>query len=268
MNLFYTPDIAGGTCNLDPEESQHIVRVMRLGPGDKVYSTDGMGNLFLSEILSADRNRCTIRLLESFHEGAEGGQSVENGLHPLFPGQVKRPYRLHLAVAPTKNIERFEWFLEKATEIGIDEVTPLLCEHSERKALKPARLEKVIISAMKQSLKVWKPVLHPMARFQEFIKSRQRSSGIKSQDAGSQPHGTEGKLFIAHLSDQARPVKDLYQAGEDVTILIGPEGDFSAMELQLASDAGFLRCTLGKSRLRTETAAVVATEVISLLNGS
>ena len=252
MILFYTPDVAGDLCVLDQEESQHIFRVLRLKPGDYISSTDGKGNLYSSEIVSVEGKRCTIRILETFSDSILHQKPVSNSRRPEAIGLSARNYRLHLAVAPTKNIERFEWFLEKATEIGVDEITPIHCEHSERKEVRQDRLEKVIIAAMKQSLKLFKPILHEMTGFDEFIDSQRAAPG--------------GQYFIAHLSDKTLPLKALYVPGRNATILIGPEGDFSEKELQLAASADIKSCTLGMSRLRTETAAVVACEAIALLN--
>jgi 16S rRNA (uracil1498-N3)-methyltransferase len=232
MHLFYTPDISSSIYTLSEEESWHCQKVLRLNEGDIVHLTDGTGTLFEAFLIDAK------------------GRHVIVEVTSIMEDYGKRPYRLHLAVAPTKNIDRFEWFLEKATEIGVDDVTPLLCEHSGRKVIRHDRLVKVIISAMKQSLKAYHPTLHEMASFGQFI---------------SEKRG--GQLFIAHL-DEKDPVllQHVYRKGGEVTILIGPEGDFSEAEMASALEKGFQCISLGESRLRTETAAVVASHAISMLN--
>jgi 16S rRNA (uracil1498-N3)-methyltransferase len=232
MHLFYTPDISTGIYTLPEEESRHCQKVLRLHEGDKIHLTDGRGNLFEARIADAKSRQV---LVEVTHKQEEHG---------------KRRYRLHMAVAPTKNIDRFEWFLEKATEIGVDEITPLLCDHSERKAVRSDRLVKVITSAVKQSLKAYHPLLNDMMPFREFI-SKERP----------------GQQFIGHLSENDPvPLQSIYRPGTDVTILIGPEGDFSEQEMSSALQGSYQCVSLGNSRLRTETAAVVACHTIYLLN--
>jgi 16S rRNA (uracil1498-N3)-methyltransferase len=232
MNLFYTPDIVEGLYTLNEEESRHCRMVLRLREGDMVHLTDGKGTLFEACIIDARSKQVTVNVT---------GRQENFG---------RRGYHLHLAVAPTKNIDRFEWFLEKATEIGIDEITPLVCEHSERRQLRKERLEKVITAAVKQSLKTYHPVLNELTDFKRFITSKH-----------------EGQLFIAHLDEtDPVPLQKVYQKGSDVIILIGPEGDFSELELVSAHSAFYRRISLGNSRLRTETAAVVACHSIQMLN--
>ncbi|MFC0876338.1 16S rRNA (uracil(1498)-N(3))-methyltransferase [Saccharicrinis sp. FJH2] len=225
MQLFYTPDIIQ-TQTLSQLESHHAVKVLRLTEGDVIQVVDGNGGFYNAVIVSANAKACRIELNE-----------------PIQDQQI-RQYRLHMAVAPTKNIDRFEWFLEKATEIGIDEITPLLCEHSERKIIKPDRIERILVSAMKQSLKSYLPKQNEMRSFQEFI---------------SQANPSEN-LMIAHCYDTERDtIKTLIpDRGNTITILIGPEGDFSPEEVEQAIKSGFSPLSLGNSRLRTETAAVVA----------
>lgn len=232
MNLFYTPDISGETYSLNEAESRHCQKVLRLQQGDVIHLTNGRGTLFEARITDTRSRLITVSITGK----------VENF--------GRRDYHLHLAVAPTKNIDRFEWFLEKATEIGVDEITPLICEHSERKHLRIDRLEKVVTAAMKQSLKAYHPMLNNVADFARFV-SLQR----------------EGQLFIAHL-DEHDPLhlQKVYNKGADVTVLIGPEGDFSESELSMAERHSFQRVSLGDSRLRTETAAVVACHTIRLIN--
>lgn len=232
MNLFYTPDITSSYYSLNEEESRHCQKVLRLREGEIIHLTDGRGTLFEARIIDSLSRQVSVEVT---------GKQENYG---------KRPYRLHLAVAPTKNIDRFEWFLEKATEIGVDEITPLICEHSERRQLRIDRLEKVITSAVKQSLKAYHPILHPLADYKKFIAQKM-----------------EGQLFIAHL-EESDPVllQKVYRKSNDVTILIGPEGDFSDTEISLASEASYQCVSLGNSRLRTETAAVVACHTIEMLN--
>ncbi len=232
MNLFYYPEISEPETILSVEESKHMIRVLRKSIGDIVYFTDGCGANFKCEIVDPDPKKCCIRIIEKTE------------------GRDRRNIKLHIGIAPTKNITRFEWFLEKATEIGIEEVTPVISFHSERKEIKPERLIKVIISAMKQSLKSYLPKLNNKLQFEEII---------------SKPF--EGQKFIAYISDDVtKELKDVYIPGQDVLILIGPEGDYSPEEVKKATDNGFIPVSLGTSRLRTETAGIVACHTISLTN--
>lgn len=232
MHLFYTPDIQGMTYMLNPEESKHCVRVLRLTEGEEISLVDGKGNWYNGVITLADAKGCRVECREK----------IENfGC---------RDFRLHLAVAPTKNIDRIEWMLEKCTEMGVDEITMLSTAHSERKVVKDERLEKVIISAMKQSLKAYLPKLNPMTDFKRFIVS-----------------GRETQKFIAHCNEgEKKRLDELYRPGNDVVILIGPEGDFSDEEVKMAFQSGFMPVTLGQSRLRTETAGLVACHSIDFMN--
>ena len=235
MQLFYTADINGDYCFLNEEESKHCIRVLRLKIGDGISITDGKGNLYDAIIESSDFKNTKVKVVEvhSKHE--------------------KRPYYLHIGIAPTKNIDRFEWFLEKSTEIGIDEITPLITEHSERTIINPHRLERVIISAMKQSLKTYKPVLNPISYFKDFVEV-DHSKKLR---------------FIAHCKDENRPLlKNEYLPGHDTIIIIGPEGDFSGSEIEKALYNGYKPVSLGSSRLRTETAGIIACHTINLLNES
>ena len=232
MHLFYTPDIDGEKYILSEEESKHCIKVLRLETGHEVHLIDGRGGFYRCEIIRADIKRCEVRCIEK----------KEN--------YGKRNFHLHIAIAPTKNIERMEWFLEKCTEIGIDEITPLLCDHSERKIIKPDRLEKVIVSAMKQSLKAYRPVLNPLTEFQTFI-AKERN-GVK---------------YIAHCEEgDKKRLDEVYSPESNATILIGPEGDFSKKEILSAFSHRFIPITLGKSRLRTETAGIVACHSINFIN--
>lgn len=232
MHIFYTPDITGNTYTLDETESKHCVRVLRLEKGDEITLVDGRGGLYQAILDDPNPKRCAVKVVHS----------------ELNHGQ--RAFTVQVAIAPTKNIERIEWFLEKATEIGINRVTPLLCHHSERKEIKHDRLEKVMISAMKQSLKAYLPQLDELTKFSNFIK---------------QPF--DGLKFIAHCDEQHRELlKNVVKPGANYLILVGPEGDFSPEEIRMAVDAGFSPVSLGESRLRTETAGVVACHTFNLLN--
>ena len=225
MHVFYTPDIQS-QAELPEEEAAHAVRVLRLQTGDEVTLTDGKGNFYRAEISTATTKRCLVNIA------------------PLWSGH------LHIAMAPTKNMDRTEWFAEKATEIGFDELTFLNCRFSERKEIKPARLEKILVSAMKQSQKATLPELNGMTDFRTFV---------------SQPF--DGRKFIAHCEEGVKPLlKQTYHPGENALVLIGPEGDFSPEEIALALKYGFEPISLGESRLRTETAALVACHTIHVLN--
>lgn len=234
MQLFYAPDLTEPLYTLGEEESKHCIRVLRLRRGDTLHLTDGRGTLYRCEIAGEDVRRCTVRVAER------------------FPDYERMPYRLTMAVAPTKNIERFEWFLEKATEVGVSEIVPLLCEHSERRALKVERAERVVVSAMKQSLKTYCPLLRPLTPLTELLRE-----------------SFEGRRMIAHCDTprtEKRYLADTLRAHEDLLVLIGPEGDFSPAEIDAALAAGFEEITLGRQRLRTETAAVVATVMAATCN--
>jgi len=232
MHLFYTPDISGDTYQLSEEESRHASKVLRLQMGDEVILTDGLGNWMVSEILDNHPKRCLV------------------GVKTKYSNYKHLGYELHIAAAPTKNINRFEWFLEKATEIGISRITPLLTSHSERKEIKKPRLNKVITAAMKQSLKAWHPLLDDMIKFDKFIQ----------QDF-------DGKKFIAWCeSDENERIEKYLTAKEKALILIGPEGGFSIEEIEMAKANGFQPVSISKSRLRTETAALVACHSVAFVN--
>ncbi len=232
MHLFYEPDFLTNGNILSPDESKHCVRVLRHKQGDTINVMNGKGAICTAEITEADPKKCILRILET------------NTTEP-------RPFWIHMAVAPTKNIDRFEWFLEKATEIGIDEITPILCEHSERKIIKTERLEKVMVAAAKQSLKAFMPKLNKATSFKDFIASANKPVSC----------------FIAHCEDTPKKLlKKAYLPNSDTLILIGPEGDFSRSEIQMAQENGCFAISLGKERLRTETAALMACATINLIN--
>lgn len=233
MQLFYTPDMAGDEYTLDEAESKHCLKVLRLNTGSIIHLTDGKGNLYKAEITNTNLRACKLKIVETL-------------IH-----FEKRDYYLHMAVAPTKNIDRFEWFIEKATEIGIDEISPIFTAHSERKQVNTERLERIVVSALKQSVKAYKPVINKPLNFDDFIHG----------------HQTNSNCFIAHCRDSEKHyINQLFQPGKNATILIGPEGDFSELEIELALKKEFLPVSLGTSRLRTETAAVTACIEMNIIN--
>ena len=233
MQLFYNPDINLSTNNFsfDKNESRHIIKVLRKKERDQLQITNGKGMLFNSEIINANDKKCAIQII-----------SAELQPKPWT-------YHLHIAIAPTKMNDRYEWFLEKATEIGIDEITPIICDKSERKKIKTDRYKKVIVSAMKQSLKFQLPKLNDPIRYSEFIKK-----------------DFKGSRLIAHCNKTDRQtLKQESVTNNIITVLIGPEGDFSAKEINAALQHKFIPLSLGKSRLRTETAGIVVCNAISIL---
>lgn len=230
---FYVPNAAH--CNeLPDEEASHASRVLRLESGDEVFLIDGEGCFFKAQLTLVSKSRCLYNIVER------------------LPQEKTWSGRIAVGMAPTKSIDRVEWTLEKATEIGLDEFSLLNCAFSERRNVKLERLDKIVVAAVKQSRKAWKPQLNDLLPFERFVK---------------QPR--KGAKFIAHCYDEIDK-KDLYNellqlnADEDVTILIGPEGDFSFEEVRLALDQGYVSVSLGKSRLRTETAALSATMIAQL----
>lgn len=233
MQLFYIPDLDPLTKSsfIDKEESRHISKVLRKKSGDLIDITNGKGFYFEGKITQISDKKCMIDIV-----------SAEKRINP-------RPYFLHIAMAPTKMNDRFEWFLEKATEIGIDEITPIICDHSERKIVKQDRLEKVLISAMKQSLKFELPKINEPIKFKEFI--AQERAGLK---------------LIAHCEDEPKTEFKNLKKKQKYTVLIGPEGDFSETEIKLALEHEYIPLSLGESRLRTETAGVYVCSAISVMN--
>lgn len=212
------------------DESKHIVRVLRKDIGDILYITNGKGNLFKAQVCLASNHNCVVDIIDC--------QDFK-----------KHDYYLHIAIAPTKSNDRLEWFLEKATEIGIDEITPVICENSERKTIKKERLDRIVQSAMKQSLQYYLPKINEAIPFKEFITQTQK-----------------GNLFIAHCEElEKNELKNEIIPQQEHTILIGPEGDFSSKEIELALKNEYKPVSLGNTRLRTETAGLVACHTISLL---
>ena len=228
MQLFYLEDPKDDII-LGAEESKHATKVLRKKEGDILNFTDGKGNLYKAEITIADSRKCRLKTISSEQK------------------EKQHNYHLHIAIAPTKNMDRFEWFLEKATEIGIDEITPIICSHSERKAIKTERCNRILLSAMKQSLKFHLPKLNEAISLNDFIK----------QDY-------EGTKYIAHCEDGKKKELKTVNKTEKTLILIGPEGDFSPKEIKLALQNQFKAVSLGTSRLRTETAGIVAVHTINI----
>ncbi|MCX6333628.1 MAG: 16S rRNA (uracil(1498)-N(3))-methyltransferase [Bacteroidia bacterium] len=235
VQVFYAQDISGEIYILDPNESKHIVRVLRMKKGSPVNLIDGRGNLYKGIISDPDAEGCIIKIESVTHEFE------------------KRNYRLHIAISPLKNPERFEWFVEKAVEIGVDEITPLICKNTEKPGIKTERINNLIISAMKQSLKTYQTQLNVPAGFHDFI---------------SESHN--GKLMIAHCYGEKmrRKLSEVCSPGVDAVIMIGPEGDFSKEEIEEAMSKNFTQIHLGPSRLRTETAGVAACHSIYFMNYS
>ena len=233
MQLFYNPNIDETTkiFSFDKEESKHIIKVLRKKDTDILFVTNGLGLLFKTEITLASDNKCTVKII-----------SIEKAEPSKF--------HLHLVVAPTKMNDRYEWFLEKATEIGIHEITPIICDRSERKVVNTERFEKIILTAMKQSNVLYLPKLNEALTFKEFIKRK-----------------NEGLQLIAHCEEtDKKTLKSVLKPNENVTLLIGPEGDFSEKEIALALENKYVSVSLGNTRLRTETAAIVACHSIVFVN--
>jgi 16S rRNA (uracil1498-N3)-methyltransferase len=232
MELFYLDKEISGIIALNEEESKHLIRVLRYKKGDSVYLTNGKGDFCKAEIADENPKACLVNVMET------------------TPNYRKRNYRVHIAIAPTKNNERLEWFLEKATEIGVDEITPIICDHSERREVKTDRMNKVILAAMKQSVKAYLPNFHDAVPFRNFIQGKFSSL----------------KFLCSMGASREQLLQKLYTKGNDALILIGPEGDFSTDEIELAKKNNFEIVSLGESRLRTETAGIAACHTISMMN--
>jgi 16S rRNA (uracil1498-N3)-methyltransferase len=237
MELFFSNDIGGGICRLDKDESGHCIKVLRHRCGDEISAIDGCGGLYRCRI-SSDNPKGVEAMIISCEENWGG-----------------HPYRLHLAVCPTKNNDRYEWFAEKACEVGLDAISPVIGEHSERRVFKTSRLEKILISAAKQSLKAAVPAVAEPMSVKEFIEANR---------AGNEDDGTL-RLIAYCFEDERVPRRSIKEVleqfhGNDIIVMIGPEGDFSKAEAELALESGFIPVHLGASRLRTETAAITAAE--------
>jgi 16S rRNA (uracil1498-N3)-methyltransferase len=233
MQLFYVPDIKGNTCVMDEGESRHSIKVLRMTMGDKLSFVDGKGNLYEGIISDPDPSGCRISI---------------TGVTRNFE---KRNYRLHIGISPIKNQERFEWFIEKSVELGIDVITPVICRNTEKPGIRRERLNNIIISAMKQSVKAFRPVLNEPVAFSEFVSS-----------------DFSGRKMIAHCNPAFKrdKIDQVYEKGVDAVILIGPEGDFSEDELTYAFDHEYKSVHFGSSRLRTETAGIAACHSIYFIN--
>jgi len=233
MQIFYAPDLTGDLYKLDEKESRHCIKALRMTKGTPVKLIDGKGSLFEGVINNPDPRGCIISI---------------TGIVSDFE---KRNYKLHLAISPLKNPDRLEWFIEKSVEIGVDEITPMICHNTEKTGFKEERINNLIISAMKQSLKASKTILNPVSRFEEVI---------------SKPFA--GKRMIAHCngSIERKKISDICFSNDDALILIGPEGDFSEAEIRDATGNGFISVHLGRSRLRTETAGVAACHSVYFIN--
>jgi 16S rRNA (uracil1498-N3)-methyltransferase len=233
MQIFYAPDISGNNYTLGDSESRHCIRVLRMKKGSPVRIIDGKGNLFDAVITDPDPKRCSLAITGVIH------------------GFETRKYRVHIAISPLKNYERFEWFIEKSVEIGVDEITPIICSNTEKPGIKRERVNNLIIAAMKQSLKSTLTILNEPRLFRDFILA-----------------GNSGSRMIAHCnSDSERSrIGEVYSKGDDALLLIGPEGDFSADEIKAATNQGFRAVHLGQSRLRSETAGIAACYSIYYIN--
>ena len=233
MQLFYNPKLVNSdnVFTFDKNESHHLIKVLRMRKGEKIFVTNGLGSLFESEIFSENPNGCEVKIISSSY-------------------RKPKKYNIHLAVSLIKSNDRFEWFIEKATEIGVDFISPLICRRSLKKEIKQDRLKKLIVSASKQSLRVHFPIINKPVSFNEFVKKK-----------------TVTNKFIANcLVDINKSLKKFIIPGKDTIIMIGPEGDFTSDEIQTATDCGYKLVSLGNNRLRTETAAVIACHTIKLLN--
>jgi 16S rRNA (uracil1498-N3)-methyltransferase len=232
MHIFHIPSLQADELTLSEEESKHAIRVLRLREQDIVYLTDGVGGFCHARIIEANPKGCRVFVYHRFKEYG------------------RRTYRLTIAIAPTKNIDRFEWFLEKSTEIGVDRIIPVICQQSERRHLKSERLLKIITESIKQSQQAYLPILENSCTFDQLMS-----------------RSFESKKLIAYCSDENRAyVRDTILPGQDVLVVIGPEGDFSPAEIQRALSRGYLGISLGNNRLRTETAGVWVCSAIAFVN--
>jgi len=231
MQIFYTPDISGIEYFLNEEESKHAIKVLRMNINDEILMIDGKGTLYKAVIADANPKKCRVIVIDT---------------KPEFQ---KRNYKLHIAISPVKNPDRFEWFLEKATEIGIDEISPLLCDRTEKKNINIERYNRILESAMKQSINAYHPKINPLVKFNNFI-----SACI-----------CENKI-IATCEGDRKSLRSVNIPGSEILILIGPEGDFTENEINIAKSNNFIPVSLGTGRFRTETAGLIACHTISLLN--
>ena len=234
MDIFLSPSVISNPIVLEEDESHHVLKVMRARAGDELLVTDGKGKLVKAKLVGESRKQCLLEPVEIVRE--------ENESRPA----------IHLAISPTKNTDRFEWFLEKATEVGVTMITPVICQRTARDKIKTERAQKILSASMKQALRLWMPELNPKISFQNFLESQKQNHDRK---------------FIAHCQSQNLPsLQSLCKSGENVLIMVGPEGDFTQQEIQMAVQNGFSEVTLGKNRLRTETAGVIAVNTVQMMN--
>lgn len=234
MQYFYSNNIIKDLVILNEEESKHCIKVLRHKVNDKIYLIDGIGGLFLCKILDDNFNQCKLQIIkkEEVHE---------------------RNFKLHIAISPIKNVDRFEWFVEKATEIGIDEITPIVCNKTEKLKIKKDRIQRILLSATKQSLNAKIPLFNEMVNFKDFISLQKNNQNIEK--------------FIAYCGvDITQNLKSVYSQKSNTVIIIGPEGDFTENEVKYSLENGFKPVSLGVNRLRTETAGVMACSTINILN--
>jgi 16S rRNA (uracil1498-N3)-methyltransferase len=229
--MFYSEKIENGICVLSPDESKHCIGVLRHHNGDIVDVFSHSGEIYTAKIINDNQKECVLNIIDA---------------KPVY----RRPEFLHIAIAPTKNTERFEWFVEKAVEIGIEEITPLLCEHSERKVMKTDRIEKIVVSAMKQSLNLNFPKINQPEEFKDFIRLR-----------------AEKTKCIAYCEEKTITFAETISSGSTTLTMIGPEGDFSKQEVEMAISKEFIPVSLGRNRLRTETAGVVSCAIFQSVTG-
>lgn len=244
MILYYAPDILNSHV-LPEEESQHCIRVLRHTRGDEIVVTDGVGSFYTCRIVNPSQHRCEVEILNA-------------DLQPLNHANY-----VHILIAPTKNIDRLEWMIEKCVEIGVDEITPILCRYSERKSVNLDRLNKIVVSAAKQSLKARFPKLNPLTPIADVL-----DAATAEKKIGNPVEYTEIQRFVAHCYEQERHIlQEEIHHGSYVEVLIGPEGDFSTEEVARALEVGYMPVSLGNSRLRTETAGLVACHTAILIGG-
>ncbi len=235
MQIFFITDIQADTAHIGEEEAKHF-RVLRKKIGDSIHFIDGKGTRYVGKLTKLSKRKGTLQIVEQKKQPPE------------------RSFHLHIAIAPTKNISRMEWFVEKATEIGVNEITPIICQQSERTRLRLDRLEKIAVSAMKQSLRTYLPKLNEARKLKDFLLDNQEET----------PNLVR---YIAHCDDSKKAnLWDNYRTATNVLILIGPEGDFSTEEIEMATQLGFQPVSLGTHRLRTETAGITACNILNLLN--
>ncbi len=243
MQLFYTPHVVDKSYTLNENESKHCAKVLRYKVGDEIHLIDGIGHFYKAILTDVHPKKCRFQIT---HQQA-GYQLVNETL--LYP---KPSYQLHIAIAPPKNASRLEWFLEKSTEIGIDIITPIVTHYSERKQIRLERLQKILVASMKQTLKTQLPQLNPLTSLHDFL------AQVAQQNTAQK--------YIPTLLGNTKPLKSVYTKGSDAILMIGPEGGFTIKEVEQAQQSGFAPVSLGNSRLRTETAAIVGCHSIHFAN--